>query len=202
MHMTDVISLLLLISFTTGYILKLVLLKKRDKINANVLAKGNKGFAIFIVEMLAKVFSLLWVATWLAEIVFHNEIASIIGYLFTNTYIKYIGLILSAFGVGIFYLAIIFMKNSWRVGIDKNTKTTLITSGIYKFSRNPAFLGFDFMFVGLFATYYNIFTLIIMVANITSFHLLILQEEKHLQAMFGDEYTKYKRRVPRYFLIF
>jgi protein-S-isoprenylcysteine O-methyltransferase Ste14 len=109
---------------------------------------------------------------------------------------------ITALGVGIFILATIFMKSSWRVGIDKNTKTTLVTDGIYKFSRNPAFVGFYLMFIGLFVTYANIFTLIVLVINILTFHLLILQEEKHLLSMFGVEYERYKRKVPRYFLIF
>lgn len=114
----------------------------------------------------------------------------------------YIGIIVTAAGVCLFILATIFMKSSWRVGIDKNTKTTLITDGIYNFSRNPAFLGFYLMFIGLFITYSNILTLYILVLNVLTFHLLILQEEKHLFSMFGVEYERYKRKVPRYFLMF
>ncbi len=106
-----------------------------------------------------------------------------------------------ALGAGIFILATIFMKSSWRVGIDKITKTTLVTDGIYKFSRNPAFVGFNLMFIGLFAAYSNILTLIVLILNIIALHLLILQEEKHLISMFGDKYERYKRKVPRYFLI-
>lgn len=84
------------------------------------------------------------------------------------------------------------------MGIDKNTKTKLITSGLYKYSRNPAFVGFDFMFIGLFLTFPNIVTLFISLLNIISIHLLILQEEKHLEAMFKEDYLIYKRKAPRY----
>ncbi len=202
MHITDFISLILLIIFGTGYILKLVLLKQRNKINANVLAKGNKDFSIYSAEMFVRVSSSLWLLTWISEIIFHNQISSLIGFLFINDCVKYIGTLITALGVVIFILATVFMKSSWRVGIDKNTKTTLVTEGIYKFSRNPAFVGFNLMFLGLFATYANIFTLIVLVINTIAFHLLILQEEKHLFSMFGDEYERYKRKVPRYFLIF
>jgi len=41
-----------------------------------------------------------------------------------------------------------------------------------------------------------------MIINSIAFHLLILQEEKQLLSIFGDEYERYKRKVPRYFLIF
>ncbi len=224
MHITDFISLVLLISFATGYILKLILLKKREKINANVLAKGSilklrtlikgtyhksyvqslsKAASICIIEIFVRTTSLLWLLTWIFEIIFHNQISfHVIDYIFRNIFTTYIGLIITALGAGIFILATIFMKSSWRVGIDKNTKTTLITDGIYKFSRNPAFVGFYLMFVGLFLTYANIITLIVLVINVVALHLLILQEEKHLLSMFGDEYDRYKRKVPRYFLVF
>jgi len=39
MHITDIIPLILLIAYGIEYILKLVLIKQRNKINANVLAK-------------------------------------------------------------------------------------------------------------------------------------------------------------------
>ncbi len=224
MHINDIISFILLITFGTGYILKLILLKKKNNINANVLAKGNKlklrtlikgayrknyvqglsnDILICIIERFVKATSLLWLPTWILEIVFHNQISShIVDFFFINTFTTFVGIMLTAIGVSIFILSTIFMKSSWRVGIDKNTKTTLVTNGIYKFSRNPAFVGFYLMFVGLFLTYSNIITLIVLVINVVSFHLLILQEEKHLLTMFGDEYKRYKRKVPRYFLGF
>ncbi len=223
MHITDIISLVLLITFGTGYILKLILLKRRNKINANVLAKGNKlklgtlikgtynkshvqslskDISICIIEMFVRATSLSWLLTWIFEIIFHKQISLyVIDFFFINAF-TYIGIMLSALGVCIFILAAIFMKSSWRVGIDKNTKTALVTNGIYEFSRNPAFVGFYLMFIGLFFTYSNIITLIVLVINVVAFHLLILQEEKHLLSMFGDEYERYKRKVPRYFLVF
>ncbi|MHA6529336.1 methyltransferase family protein [Paenibacillus sp. BAC0078] len=202
MQITDIISLVLLVAFGAAYIIKLVLLKQREKIHANVLAKRNKDFSIYSAELLVKVSSALWLLAWAAEIIFHEQISSVIGFMFGNIYTTYIGIMITAVGVGIFIAAIVYMKSSWRVGIDKTTRTSLVTDGIYRFSRNPAFVGFNLMFVGLFVTYANLFTLIVLVMNLLAFHLLILQEEKHLYSMFGDEYARYTRRVPRYFLIF
>lgn len=54
------------------------------------------------------------------------------------------------------------------------------------------------MFIGLFLTFPNIVTLFISLLNIISIHLLILQEEKHLEAMFKEDYLIYKRKAPRY----
>lgn len=200
MQITDFISLLLFIIFGLSYILKLVILNKNNRIKANVLAKGSKDSSIYFAELSVKISSMLWLLTWISEIVFHNKISDFTGNIFKSLYITYAGILITALGAGVFILAVVFMKTSWRVGIDKNTKTTLITNGIYKYSRNPAFVGFNLMFAGVFFTYPDILTLIVWFINMIAFHLLILQEEKHLLAVFGKEYEKYKRNVPRYFL--
>ncbi|ACL77523.1 methyltransferase family protein [Ruminiclostridium cellulolyticum] len=201
MNITDAISLFMLIIFGASYILKLILLKQNSRIKANVLAKGDKEFSIFFTELSVRVSSSLWLLTWVSEIIFHNKISYFCGYIFKNIYITYAGIIITALGVVVFILATVFMKTSWRVGIDKSTKTALITNGIYKFSRNPAFVGFNLMFMGVFFTYSNVITLIILILNMLAFHLLILQEERHLLSVFGKEYERYKRNVPRYFIV-
>jgi protein-S-isoprenylcysteine O-methyltransferase Ste14 len=202
MQIADIISLALLAVFGAVYILKLVLLKKRNKIDANVLTKGNKGFAISFAEITVRITSSLWLLTWICEMIFHNQITSLVGSFFMSACTTYVGLAIIALGVGLFISATIFMKASWRVGIDKNTKTALITNGVYRFSRNPAFTGFDLMFSGMFIVYANVLTLFVLIINVIALHLLILQEEKHLYAMIGKEYEEYRKAVPRYFLIF
>ena len=42
------------------------------------------------------------------------------------------------------------MKDSWRVGIDSERKTELITEGLFRYSRNPIFLGMLLVLAGLF----------------------------------------------------
>jgi protein-S-isoprenylcysteine O-methyltransferase Ste14 len=61
-------------------------------------------------------------------------------------------------------MAAISMRTSWCVGIDKSKKTKLIKEDRYKLSRNPAFVGFDLMFVGLFFAYSNIVTLTVLIS--------------------------------------
>lgn len=136
-------------------------------------------------------------ATILAVIV---EIISIIlNWTLFNNSIKIIGVILGFLGVLVFLLAVYTMKDSWRAGISASDKTKLVNNGIYKISRNPAFLGFDLAYIGLLIINFNWLLFIATVFLIIMLHLQILQEEEYLNNEFGDEYYNYKKRVCRYF---
>ena len=52
--------------------------------------------------------------------------------------------------------------------------------GIYRYSRNPAFLGFDLMYAGVLLLYGNLLTLGFSVFAMVMLHLQILQEERYL----------------------
>lgn len=101
-------------------------------------------------------------------------------------------------GLKQFLLSVLCMKDSWRAGIPDKDKTELVTIGIYRFSRNPAFLGFDLMYVGVLLLYGNLLTLGFSVFAIVMLHLQILQEERYLVNTFGEPYQEYCRHVFRY----
>lgn len=91
------------------------------------------------------------------------------------------------------------MSDSWRAGIDNTQKTKMINTGIYKYSRNPAFLGFDLLYIGIGLVFPNKFNIIFTSFSTVLFHLQILEEEKYLPTVFGKEYLKYKEKTRRYF---
>lgn len=196
----SILSLILFSIFSVAYILKLGILYKRDKIKANVLGKGGKIFEIKFAELLVKATSFLFIITWLTFTFGEKYITKHIDNLIDNPIINFIGTFIIFVGILIFIQAMISMKTSWRVGIDKATKTALVSKGLYKYSRNPAFVGLDFMFIGLFLTFPNVLTFIVFILGVFSIHLLILQEEKHLEIMLGNEYIEYKNKTPRYIL--
>ena len=99
----------------------------------------------------------------------------------------------------IFGIAVVTMKNSWRAGIPDGDKTELIQDGIYRWSRNPAFLGFDLMYLGVCLLFCNPATILTALFAAVMLHLQILQEEKYLVSAFGAPYEAYKSRVLRYF---
>lgn len=111
---------------------------------------------------------------------------------------RFTGFCTGMLGNMIFLVSVICMKDSWRAGIPDQDRTKLVTDGIYQFSRNPAFLGFDFMYIGVLLMYCNPLTAFFSLFAIVMLHLQILQEEKYLADVFGEPYIQYKNRVFRY----
>ena len=111
---------------------------------------------------------------------------------------RFTGFCIGMLGDLIFLISVLCMKDSWRAGIPDKDKTKLVTAGIYRYSRNPAFLGFDFMYIGLLLMYFNLSMLAVSVFAIIMLHMQILQEEHFLIDTFGKEYIEYKKHVFRY----
>ena len=111
---------------------------------------------------------------------------------------RFTGFCIGMLGDIVFLASVICMRDSWRAGIPDSDKTELVTTGIYKFSRNPAFLGFDLQYIGVMLIYFNPLTAVFSAFAIVMLHLQILQEERYLLSAFGEPYQQYKNRVFRY----
>jgi len=112
--------------------------------------------------------------------------------------IKLFGLALVLLGFAIFLLSLASLGSSWRLGIDENNPGELVTSGVYSLSRNPIYVFFDLYFAGTFLLNGAlIFALLAIFIGLT-LHLQILQEERFLLRVFGQEYRVYRARTGRY----
>lgn len=111
---------------------------------------------------------------------------------------RFTGFCIGMVGDLIFLISVLCMKDSWRAGIPANDKTELVTGGVYAYSRNPAFLGFDLQYIGVLLMFCNLLTAAFTVFAVSMLHLQILQEERYLTAAFGAEYMKYHHQVFRY----
>jgi protein-S-isoprenylcysteine O-methyltransferase Ste14 len=77
--------------------------------------------------------------------------------------------------------------------------TALVTSGIYRLSRNPMYLGIVLALIGWAAYLANVWTLagpIIFILYIGRFQ--IAPEERALSALFGTRYAQYRSTVRRW----
>lgn len=201
MKLINILSFTLFVIFSMAYISKLIILYRKYNISANVLARGKKGGRIQIAETAVVISSFIWITVWLLQTLFDKAMGKIFKRLFIGIFINYMGLIFIISGILFFVTAMINMKTSWRVGIDKKIKTKLVTYGIYKYSRNPAFVGIYLMLSGLFFVYPNLLTLTVLIMNVLSINNLVIQEERHLEDMFQDEYYEYKKKTPRYLFL-
>ena len=111
---------------------------------------------------------------------------------------RFTGFCVGMVGDLIFLISVLCMKDSWRAGIPANDKTELVTGGVYAYSRNPAFLGFDLQYIGVLLMFCNLLTASFTVFAVTMLHLQILQEERYLTVTFGSAYLDYRHRVFRY----
>jgi protein-S-isoprenylcysteine O-methyltransferase Ste14 len=97
-------------------------------------------------------------------------------------------------------LSLIQMKDSWRVGVLKNQETALVTSGVYRFSRNPYFVSYLLMLFSYALLLQNMLLLGLFLLGFACIHIMIKKEEHFLTGLHGDLYLQYKQSIPRYLI--
>lgn len=183
------ISIASLIAFYGCYYVKMFH-QKRKGIQTDQIGKDKTGFAKFV-EVTMKIAAVL---------VFTAGLISI----FTGTsqgltIVRVMGAAVAIAGTIVFIIAVWTMRDSWRAGVSKTDQTELVTNGIYQISRNPAFLGFDLLYIGTLFMFFNWILCGLTVFAIIMYHLQIVNvEEDFLLATFGNEYLQYKKKVCRY----
>jgi protein-S-isoprenylcysteine O-methyltransferase Ste14 len=74
----------------------------------------------------------------------------------------------------------------------------IVDYGLYRYTRNPMYLGHLIFMTGLVVTFQSWLALAILLVNIVWFHRRVLRDEARLTQAFGAEYTDYKARVKRW----
>jgi protein-S-isoprenylcysteine O-methyltransferase Ste14 len=90
------------------------------------------------------------------------------------------------------------MGKSWRIGIDDEHATPLVTRGVFGLSRNPIFLGMRLMLGGLFLVLPNAVTLAIWLLGDALIRIQVYLEEGHLLKLHGQDYENYRQHVRRW----
>jgi protein-S-isoprenylcysteine O-methyltransferase Ste14 len=108
-------------------------------------------------------------------------------------------------GVGLLVLALVGFAGMWamrRAGTSPNPyrpTTALVIEGPYRFTRNPMYLGFTLIYLGVTAWVNSLWPLlplplILLLIQTT----VIAKEEAYLERKFGEPYRQYRRRVRRW----
>ncbi len=113
--------------------------------------------------------------------------------------------VLVAVGLGLLGLALVWvvvaqsqMGVSWRIGIDEENRTALVTGGVFRWSRNPIFLGIRAVLLSLFLVLPNALTLAVWALGDFLIRIQVCLEEEHLTAFHGADYENYRRRTRRW----
>lgn len=184
-----VIAMLNLVAFYGLYVRK-IWIQKKQNIRTNQAGVGDKPKKVLMVERIMGIATVLAVV---AEVISVLAAAQVPGW-----GVQALGAGIGVLAVVIFGLATKTMRDSWRVGIPEE-KTELVTDGIYRYSRNPAFVGFDLMYLSVCLTFFNVPLVLASAWAAGMLHLQILQEETHLQQEFGEAYGEYRKQTMRYF---
>lgn len=185
----QITAILILAAFYTFYIVKIII-QKQQSIKTNQMGIGNKPGKVLLIERIMSCATVLTIVFDAGSIFLVKQ--------FPAEGIRIAGIATEIMGVIFFASATITMKTSWKVGIPEE-KTALVTDGIYKWSRNPAFLGFDLLYLSVCLMFFNIPLVCVSVWAAVMLHIQILQEETHMQNMFENEYISYKKHTLRYF---
>ena len=113
--------------------------------------------------------------------------------------LRYLGLVLTFAGFLLGIAAFMEFRRA-RTTVDPHGTTKhLVTSGIYRFTRNPIYLGFLLMVIGLPLVSGLIWGLVLApFYMMTMSRLVIEREEVYLERKFKGEYTDYTSRVRRW----
>jgi len=198
--MTDLLRLILpiyfIIYFGVAIVLKSVIVAKRTGKNPFVLPKddnvyGLVGFYFKLVLIAIFVYIIVYAVfpTW------HDYFLPILQ--LANPTINYIGLALLFISLVWTVIAQTNMQNSWRIGIDTETKTELVTSGLFAISRNPIFFGMIITLLGAFLATPNALTALLLILGYILIQIQIRLEEEFLTKEHGQKYLKYKQKVRR-----
>ncbi len=117
---------------------------------------------------------------------------------FENFIIKYTWFVFLLFSLIWTIIAQWNMKNSWRVWIDLDTKTDLITIWFFKYSRNPIFFCIILNLIWLFLITPNMITFIFLILWYILIQIQIRLEEEFLFKEHWQKYLNYKQKVRRF----
>jgi protein-S-isoprenylcysteine O-methyltransferase Ste14 len=111
-------------------------------------------------------------------------------------------------GIAIAGLVLGLAVEAWAAGLFHKAKTAiqpwkpstaLVTGGVYRFTRNPIYLGFAVTYLALAVGLDSPLAILLLIPCLLVVDRFVIQrEETYLAARFGADYDAYRRRVRRW----
>ena len=109
------------------------------------------------------------------------------------------GLVLMPFGIVLTLIAQIEMGASWRIGVDPNEKTALVTTGLFAWVRNPIYTAMLTTLFGLALAVPNVLAALAYLVAFLGLELHVRKvEEPYLLRFHPAGFRDYARRVGRF----
>ncbi len=117
--------------------------------------------------------------------------------LYDSALTSWFGIVLFVGGTVMAIAAIAHLGESIAVGFPER-ETVLKTHGLYRFTRNPIYLGAFIMCAGSCCIAIHPVNLLFFLLAVVIHVTIVLREEKFLAGKFGREWDDYRSRVPRF----
>lgn len=121
-----------------------------------------------------------------------------IGFLDTGP-VAIAGTLLALLGIVLTVGAQLTMGESWRIGVDVQERTSLVTAGVFGLVRNPIFSAMCVASIGLALLVPNLVSVAAVIVLVVGLELQVrLVEEPYLRSVHGPEYQRYLMTAGRF----
>ena len=194
------IALLILLIFYSIYFYKQIQIKKLNidmesvfkiKKNGNNHSEKNTNTDYFSLMLKISCYILFFV----------QMISIYKGHSYFEIMPRIIGIYLGVTGDIIFFLSVYYRNTKKTESKKVNTTENdflFNENGIYKYSRNPAYIGFLLCYLGILFMYCNVFLLIFSLISLALLSIRVHKLEKYYSYKLGEKYLIYKKTVHRY----
>ncbi len=112
--------------------------------------------------------------------------------------IELAGCAVAVFGIVVVMRGQADMGASWRIGVDASERTDLVSAGLFRWTRNPIFLGMLFFWLGIALISPNVVTGAAALIALVAIEVQVRRvEEPYLIRVHGGAYLRYASRTGR-----
>lgn len=109
---------------------------------------------------------------------------------------NWIGALLALPGLGLFLAGMGTFRSLKKIFGQKDNR--LVISGVYRWTRNPQYVGYGLVLLGVVLAYWSATAWLTLPAYALLVWATVRIEEEHLDKVFGEQYRAYCRQVPRF----
>ncbi|MGZ3331246.1 MAG: methyltransferase family protein [Gemmatimonadaceae bacterium] len=113
--------------------------------------------------------------------------------------IRVAGFVFIGLGIVLAFSALGIFRKTKTTTVPHETPSTLVTSGPYRFTRNPMYVGLTLEYLGVAGARLDVWPAILLPLLLAYINFIVIPvEEQNLRGVFGDAYQEYGARVGRW----